>query len=249
MPFYEKGSTKIHYREVGTGFPMLILPGGGLNATTAFCTTTSPFDPMEEFRGSYRCIIADSRHANRGYSSGPLEVDRPWDAYTDDQLGLMDHLGIDKFLVMGFCIGGPYIWNLLKRAPGRVVAAIHAQPSAYRPEMPDLFRSGNMKEWAPTLCLQRPQITMEMVHQFLTNMYTNRSDFVFTVDRDFVRQCKTPTLVLPDDSVHHPYAVAKEVADLCPGAEISIYPWKQPTSLVPQAVARIREFLAKHAPK
>ena len=93
MPFYEKGSTKIHYREVGSGFPMLILPGGGLNATTAFCSTTAPFDPMEEFRSSYRCIIADSRHANRGYSSGPLEIDRPWDAYTDDQLGLMDHLG------------------------------------------------------------------------------------------------------------------------------------------------------------
>ena len=25
----------------------------------------------------------------------------------------MDHLGIDKFMVMGFCIGGPFIWNLL----------------------------------------------------------------------------------------------------------------------------------------
>ena len=42
----------------------------------------------------------------------------------DDQIGLMDHLGIDKFMVMGFCIGGPLIWNLLKRAPNRVVAAV-----------------------------------------------------------------------------------------------------------------------------
>ena len=48
-------------------------------------------------------------------------MDRPWDAYTDDQLGLMDHLGIEKFMVMGFCIGGPFIWNLLRRAPGRIV--------------------------------------------------------------------------------------------------------------------------------
>jgi pimeloyl-ACP methyl ester carboxylesterase len=43
----------------------------------------------------------------------------------------MDHLGIDKFMVMGFCIGGPFIWNLLKRAPERVVAAVLAQPSGF----------------------------------------------------------------------------------------------------------------------
>ena len=47
-----------------------------------------------------------------GESSGPLAIDRPWDAYSDDQLGLMDHLGIMEFMVMGFCIGGPFIWNL-----------------------------------------------------------------------------------------------------------------------------------------
>ena len=69
---------------------------------------------------------------------GPLEIDRSWDAYTDDQLGLMDHLGIHKFMVMGFCIGGPFIWDLLKRAPDRVVAAVLAQPSGFRPEKPDL---------------------------------------------------------------------------------------------------------------
>ena len=51
---------------------------------------------------------------------------------TDDHLGLMDHLGIDKFMVMGFCIGGPFIWNLLRRAPNRVVAAVLAQPSGCR---------------------------------------------------------------------------------------------------------------------
>ncbi len=62
----------------------------------------------------------DLRNANGGQSSGPLEIKRPWDAYADDQLGLMDRLGIDKFLVLGFCIGGPFIWNLLQRAPDRI---------------------------------------------------------------------------------------------------------------------------------
>ena len=57
--------------------------------------------------------------------------------YADDQLGLMDHLGIDKFMVMGFCIGGPFIWSLLKRAPNRIVASVLAQPVGWRPEMRD----------------------------------------------------------------------------------------------------------------
>ena len=47
------------------------------------------------------------------------EIDRPWDANTDDHIGVMDHLGIDKFMVMSFCIGGPLMWNLLQRGPGR----------------------------------------------------------------------------------------------------------------------------------
>ena len=99
---------------------------------------------MEELKAEYRCIAADLRNANAGQSSGPLEAERPWDAYTDDQLGLMDHLGIDKFLVLGFCIGGPMIWNLLMRAPDRIVAAVLAQPSGSRPELRDLFYENTM---------------------------------------------------------------------------------------------------------
>src|SRR6266571_123226 len=127
--FYEKGPVRIHYEEAGSGFPLLLIAGGGLNSTISGLTRGSPFNPIEEFKGEYRCIAADLRNANGGQSSGPLESDRPWDAYTDDHLGVMDHLRIDKFMVMGFCIGGPFIWNLLKRAPNRIVAAVLAQPS------------------------------------------------------------------------------------------------------------------------
>src|SRR5262245_14674172 len=110
---YEKGAVRIYYVEAGSGVPLLLLPGGGLNATIAFFTGNPPFNAIEEFKGEYRCITADLRNAPSGQSTGPIEVDRPWESYADDQLGLMDHLGIDKFMVMGFCIGGPFIWSLL----------------------------------------------------------------------------------------------------------------------------------------
>jgi len=126
MPFYERGSVRIHYEEAGSGFPILFIPGGGLNSDISFLTGFAAFNAMEEFKHEYRCITMDLRNANGGQSSGPLEIDRPWYAYADDQLGLMDHLGCKQFLVMGFCIGGPLIWNLLKRAPGRITAAVLA---------------------------------------------------------------------------------------------------------------------------
>src|SRR5919201_3830479 len=144
MSFYEKGPVRIHYEEAGAGFPLLLIAGGGLNSTIAGLKRGDPFNPIEEFKGEYRCIAADLRNASGGQSSGPLDIDRPWDAHTDDHLGLMDHLRIDKFMVMGFCIGGPFIWNLLQRAPDRIIAAVLAQPSGSRPEMRDLFYDNNM---------------------------------------------------------------------------------------------------------
>jgi pimeloyl-ACP methyl ester carboxylesterase len=247
MPFYAKGDVRIHYEEVGSGFPLLVIPGGGLNSTFAGLAT-HPFNPMEEFKGEYRCIAADLRNANGGQSTGPLESDRPWDAYTDDHLGLMDHLGIKEFMVLGFCIGGPFIWNLLRRASDRVVTAVLAQPSGFRPEMPDLFYQNNIKGWGPALSARQPDITMEMVDAFLNKMYRTNADFVFTVTRDFVRSCQTPILVLPDDVPAHPYAVAMEVVSLAPNSEVSLYPWKDSQDHIQQAVHHVRTFLRAHHP-
>jgi pimeloyl-ACP methyl ester carboxylesterase len=244
--FYEKGAVRIHFEEAGSGFPLLLIAGGGLNSTIASFTGTSPFNPIAEFKGEYRCVASDLRNANGGQSSGPLEVDRPWDSFADDHLGLMDHLGIDKFMVMGFCIGGPLVWNLLRRAPDRVVAAVLAQPSGSRPEMRDLFYEGNIKGWGPALTARRPDITMETVDKFLTKMYRTNPDFVFTVTRDFVRNCQTPVLILPDDIPAHPYAIAMEAAMLAPKAEVSMYPWKDPKERIPLAVRQIRSFLRAH---
>jgi pimeloyl-ACP methyl ester carboxylesterase len=249
MSVFEKGGVRIHFEEAGSGFPLLLIAGGGLNSTISGLKGSShPFNAIDEFKAEYRCIASDLRNANAGQSTGPLEVDRPWDAYTDDHLGLMDHLGINKFMVLGFCIGGPFIWNLLRRAPDRIVAAVLAQPSGSRPEMRDLFYDNNMKGWGSELVKRRPDITMETVDKFLTKMYRTNPDFVFTVTRDFVRNCQTPVLILPDDIPAHPYAVAMEAAMLAPKAEVSMFPWKEPKERIPLAVRQIHSFLRAHRP-
>src|SRR3954470_221625 len=165
--FYERGPVRIYYEEAGAGFPLLLLPGGGLNSTISFFTGNPPFNAIEEFKAEYRCITADLRNAPGGQSTGPVEVERPWESYADDQLGLMDHLRIDKFSVMGFCIGGPFIWGLLKRAPTRIAAAVLAQPVGWRPEMRDPKYPGTFwKSWGAALIAKRPEITTQTTDQF-----------------------------------------------------------------------------------
>lgn len=245
MPFYERGNVRIHYEEAGSGFPLFIIYGGGLDSTVA--KGNGPLDAVAEFKSDYRCISMDLRNSNLGESTGPLDLERPWDAHTDDQLGLLDHLGVDRFLVMGFCIGNQLIWNLIKRAPGRVVAAVSAQPSGVDAKDRGLFLRNNLANWGPTLCRRRPEFTMAMVEKFLDKMYKD-ADFVVTVSRDFVRNCQTPLLVLPDNIAAHPYETAMEMVRLAPNAQVSLFPWKDTKENLALAVRHMRTFLKAHRP-
>jgi pimeloyl-ACP methyl ester carboxylesterase len=244
--FYQRGNVRIHYEETGSGFPLLVIAGGGMNGSTiANVKGGNPFNTIEALKDQFRLIYADLRNAD-GQSTGPLEVDRPWDSYTDDHIGLMDHLGIDKFMVIGFCIAGPFIWNVMKRAPNRVVAAVPAQPVGFRPELPTSLYDSQKTGWAEPLVKRRPEITMAMADQFLTKMFRNNPDFLFTVTRDFVKSCQTPVLVLPDDTAGHSYAVAVESAMLAPKGQLSMYPWKDTPAKIPLAVRHVRSFLLSH---
>jgi len=247
MPAFENGDVTIHYEERGTGVPLLVIPGGGLNATIAGMAGHA-FNPLDALSDAYRVIALDLRNANGGGTEGPLDIERTWDGFTDDQLALMDHLGCERFMVLGFCIGGPMIWNLLKRAPERVAAATFVHPSGYTSSHPDIYYNNNIAGWGPEFVKRRPEYTMDDVDAFLTNMYTKRADFVLTADRDFVRGCQTPVLILPDDIPAHPYATAMESALLAPNAQVSLYPWKENDRKIQLAVNHVRNFLAINAP-
>jgi pimeloyl-ACP methyl ester carboxylesterase len=247
MPFYESGDVRIRYEETGSGFPLLLIPGGGLNSCINNWATTGPFNGMEEFKNDFHCVAMDLRNANMGDSTGPVQVENPWDAFADDQLGLMDHLGFNEFLVLGCCIGGPFVLKLIQRAPTRVVAGVLCQPVGHRPENPDVMYNSGLT-WAQTFHERHPDVSMDTLTAYVHNLYRNPPDLVYSVTRDFVRSCQTPMLVMPDDVPAHPYAVAMEVVELAPRAEVSDYPWKEPKDLVPAAVERVRTFLKQHQP-
>ena len=89
---------------------------------------------------------------------------------------------------------------------------------------------------------------MATIEQYFHNLYRVRPDFVYSVSRDFARNCQTPILVLPDDTVSHPYPTSVDIASLAPNAEVTVYPWKDPPELKARTINRMRKFLKAHVP-
>ena len=132
MPFYERGAVRIHYEEAGSGFPLLVIPGGGLNSSIA--SLASPFNPLERYRDDFRCVAADLRNANPGRSSGPLEVDRPWDAYATRDIVLRHY-------------ASPILrWKLWLKGGPRGLRSI---PQAWMASVASSFRTGNQPAETP----------------------------------------------------------------------------------------------------
>ena len=245
MPHYTRGEVTIHYEEVGSGFPLLLTPGGGLNSKMDNWPG-QVFDAMEVFKGEFRCITMDQRNAIGGESTGPVQVEDPWGAFADDQLGLMDHLGIQEFMFMGYCIGGPFAMKLIERAPERVLAAVLCQPVGHASKTPDAMYDMGTDSWGPDLIAQRPGLTMEVVEQYLHNLYRLQPDFVYCVSRDFARSCQTPLLVMPDDTPAHSLEAAMDMIELAPKAQATPYPWKEDAGIMVKTIEQVRDFLKAH---
>src|SRR5690349_22743119 len=69
--FYEKGGVRIRYQEIGSGFPLLATPGGGLNSRM-INWDNAVINVMEECKNDFRVITMDQRNATNGESIGPV---------------------------------------------------------------------------------------------------------------------------------------------------------------------------------
>jgi len=242
MPVFERGTTEIHYEVFGRGTPVLCIAPGGMRSSVSFWEKAA-LDPLTAYAdGPFQLVAMDQR--NTAGSRGPLDVDDPWGSYAADQLGLMDHLGIDRFEVIGCCIGGAYILRLIQAAPGRVAAAVLEQPIGVHAGNRELFE-GMWRSWAEELVAGRDDIDAATAEAFGRAMWAG--DFVVSVARDAVRSCPTPLLVMPGIDEFHPTETGREIAALAPAAEL-LEPWKDPEHL-PAATAAVGRFLRDHAPR
>ena len=183
--FYEKGNVRIRYAEIGSGFPLLATPGGGLNSCIAVWARAVINIP-EEFKNDFRVITMDQRNATGGESTGPVPVDDPWGAFADDQLGVMDHLGINKFSFFGNCIGGPFAMKLMERAPQRVTAAILSQPVGHNPVIPD-YMYAPVRPSGPRSCASAGPTSRRRPSRNICTTFTARGPISCTAYRAISR--------------------------------------------------------------
>jgi pimeloyl-ACP methyl ester carboxylesterase len=242
MPSFTHHNTTIYYEEFGRGFPILTFAPAGLQSVIdVWNRPSAPVNPTKEFATDFRVIAMDQRNAG-GQSSAPMTAQDGWHSYLADHIALLDHLGIDQCHLYGQCIGGPFIFSMLKAQPQRVACAVIAQSIGRVGPMPST-RSANFETWAKTL-KDHPEATDAVLEAFHQNLYS--PGFVYSVDRAFVSSCQTPCLVLAGNDAAHPFPISEEVAKLLPHAEF-IPEWKEGSPLA-AAKVRMKQFLRDHTP-
>jgi pimeloyl-ACP methyl ester carboxylesterase len=242
VPVFNRGNVSLYYEEFGDvkSYPILLIAPGGMRSHGGFWHT-SPFDPTIELAGDFRVIAMDQRNAGR--SRAPVSAEDSWSTYRDDQLALLDHLGISRCHVMGGCIGCSYGLALVEAAPKRISAAVLQNPIGISNGNRAAFE-GMFDDWANELLRQRPDLSADDLRAFGERMFGG--EFVFSVSRDAVRACRSPLLVLAGDDNFHPTATAEEIAELAPRPEL-VLTWKTP-EVIRDTVKRVREFLRTNTP-
>lgn len=243
MPVLETDDATLYYEEYGEGYPILAFSPGGLTATIDWWRhPAAPIDVTKVLSDEYQVIVMDQRNAG-GKSSGRMSAADGWHTYLRDHLNLLDHLKIERCHLYGQCIGGPFVFSLLREQPERFSCAVLAQPIGRLGPL-SKEKNASFVTWAE-LTRQRPEVNDEVIESIYLNLYG--PGFGYSIDRDFARHCETQCLVLAGNDEAHPFDYAEEVAGLLPNS-IFIPDWKTGEALT-AATERIKQFLREHTPR
>ena len=214
---------------------VLLIAPGGMRSERARWRALA-WNPIERLAGDYAVVAMDQRNA--GASSAPIGAEDGWHSYLEDQLALMDHLGCERFAVMGMCIGGPYCMGLMRAVPKRITGAVLFQPIGYDQNREAFYHM--FDSWAAELRVTSHQDVPDAAwRSFRSNMYDG--EFLFNMDRDRASQCSTPVLLFLGNDLYHPASTSRELQELLQNVR-SVETWKDDPQRVDEEV---RQFLQK----
>jgi len=235
----------IHYEVHGSGYPVLLFAPGFLSSRIERWRTNPArpgvpqdwLDPIAELADRFQLIALDVRNA--GQSRATLGPHDDWTTYAADHLALLDHLGVSLCHVMGACIGVSFALSLVAARPKLVSALVLQNPIGIGTGSRAPI-DGEYDKWADEVS-GWPNIDAAQIPGFHGRMFGG--DFIFSVSREFVRDCAIPTLLMPGDDAVHPADVS---ADLAKARDVTIVaPWKGAQHRE-AAMQRVREFLIAH---
>ncbi len=248
ISIFKRPDAEIYYEVNGSGSPLLLFGPGGLQSRIDrwHATPASPggprprIDPTIDLANRFTVIAMDQRNA--GQSRAHVAATDGWHTYAADHLALMEHLGHRRFLIMGACIGGSFNLKLCQVAPERIAAAVLMNPIGLH-ENRETWDAG-IRNYEEVVRRRDPSVSKEAIRSFGNNMFGG--DFVFSVDRDFVRGCTTPLFLMPGKDTPHPAATSAEIASLAPNIVIH-QEWDGPTHC-DESIRRVVDFLNRHTP-
>jgi len=239
LSIFKKDGTSIYYEEAGEGPAILLIAPGGMRSSIQ-AWSAAPWNPIDELKGSFRVVAMDQRNAGR--SEGSIDSEDGWHTYVEDQLGLMDYLEIERFMVAGMCIGGPYIFKLLETAEARIKACVVFQTIGRddnREEFYSMFDS-----WANDVKTDQEILSDEALRGLRENMFGGER-ILFSVDDEFLRNTRVPMCVLMGNDVYHPESASRFVADRV-GEAVFIEDWKEGNEKE-KAKIKVIDFLVDHS--
>ena len=238
MESHKRGQVNISYDREGDGPPVLLLAPGGMRSANNFWNNM-PWNPREKLQNQFELIGMDQRNA--GDSIAPITKDDNWDTYKQDQISLLDYLEVEKCHLIGMCIGGPFIANLLKTYPERFKSAVMLQPVGIeenRQAFYDMF-----DDWAKDIMNQESGPTSETMEKFKHNMWDG--EFLITTSEQEVSSIQNPLLIFMGDDLYHPQSTSRKIAELAPNATL-IEKWKNP-ELLESTNSLVIDFLKQHS--
>ena len=217
----------------------------GSNISKWRATPDDPVRPYHDWTNvlADRCRVVAMDQRNAAHSKGEIAPDHGWHTYSEDQLALMDHLGGERFHVIGASIGCSFILKLCEIAPTRIASAVLQKPLGFTPRSPSHYPDA-FATWAEELMARRPELEPAALAALRNNMWGG--DFVFAADRDFAKRVTVSTLVMPRNDIPHPAEIGNELADILPGAEC-LADWIRPECAEAQRDTVVA-FLDKHTP-
>ena len=243
-----RDDAEIYFEEYGTGFPVLLLAPGGMGSVLSnwFAEPGNRFGHYHDWTrvlaDHYRVVAMDQRNAGR--SKGEVSPDHGWHTFAGDQLAVMDHLGCERFHVVGASIGCSFGLKLSEVAPSRIVSAVLQNPAGFNPEHPEVYPE-KFATWAEEMTANQRQLDPAVLAGFHNNMWS--SGFVFSVHHDLVKRLTLPILLMPGKDVPHPDLISRELAELAQSAE-RLDNWVRPDFDQGQRDA-VSDFLDKNTPK
>jgi pimeloyl-ACP methyl ester carboxylesterase len=246
MASFEHGSATIHFDVEGPddGFPVLLIAPGGMRSANALWLDM-PWNPRT-LADEYRVIGMDQRNAGRSHA--PVSPSDGWATYRDDQLALLDHLGVERCHVIGMCIGGPYIAGALLAAPERFASAVMLQPVGIEPDGSNRPAFHAMfDQWVDLQTGtdgRHTDVAPATWAAFRSAMWDG--EFLLTASESDVAAFTTPLLVAMGNDQYHPEATSRRIAELA--ADVTfVESWKQGADLA-GFDGIVRSFLADHTP-